>query len=412
MKKITYILAILIFALSGNISAQDVLNQYLKTAAENNPGLKAKFNEYHAALEKVPQVGALPDPTIAFGYFIQPVETKVGPQQAKISISQMFPWFGTLKNLENTAESFAKAKFELFEETKSKLFYDVKSTYYNLYFAHKAIGITTDNITILESFKNLANIKVESGLVSSVDVFRIEMEINDLENQLALLKDELWTLKVKFNNLLNVDDNSTISITDTLLGNSFTKSKEAILDSISKNNNLLSGFDYQIEALQYRENAALKAGMPKISIGLDYTLIGDGINTISNSGQDAFMFPKLGIVVPLYRKKYRAMVQEVVYLQQAKTEEKQDKVNMLETFLETFWKDYQDASRRISLYQKQTDLAERSMSILEVEYATNGKNFEEILRMERKLLKYALELQKAISDREAAIAFINYLQGQ
>jgi outer membrane protein TolC len=186
-------------ALTVRVSAQNELTTYLETAAENNPGLKVKFNEYMAALEKVPQVGALPDPTFAFGYFIQPVETRVGPQQAKISASQMFPWFGTLSSRENSVEAMAKAKYEVFEEAKSKLFYDVKSTYYNLFFMHQAIDITIENIDILASFKGLANIKVESGSASAVDAYRVQMEINDLENQLALLKDNAQVLSVKFN---------------------------------------------------------------------------------------------------------------------------------------------------------------------------------------------------------------------
>ncbi len=409
MKTIVYIIAILTYVFVGNAFSQDVLNKYLETAAENNPGLKSKFNEYHAALQKVPQVGTLPDPAIAFGYFIQPAETKVGPQQAKISLSQMFPWFGTLNAFENSAESVAKAKYELFEEAKSKLFYDVKSTYYNLFFTQKAINITNDNIKILESFKDLANIKVESGTASAVDALRILMEINDLENQLALLKDNILVLKTKFNNLLNVNNNEPVSIVDTLISNDIVIGKNSILDSIALNNNILASFDFQIESLQYREKAASKTGLPKFSIGVDYTFVGDGGNTIENSGQDILMFPKIGITVPLYRKKYKAMVQEVIYLQQAKTEEKLDKENMLETIFEATWKDYNDASRRINLYKKQTDLATKSMSILESEYSTDGKNFEEILRMERKLLKYALELQKAISDKEAAKAFIDYL---
>ena len=37
------------------------------------------------------------------------------------------------------------------------------------------------------------------------------------------------------------------------------------------------------------------------------------------------------------------------------------------------------------------------------------KNFEEILRMERRVLKYGLELERARSDKQAAISFINYL---
>ena len=76
--------------------AQEPLDVYLKEAAQNNPGLKARYFAYQAALEKVPQVGALPDPQVSFGYFISPVETRVGPQRMRISAMQMFPWLGTL----------------------------------------------------------------------------------------------------------------------------------------------------------------------------------------------------------------------------------------------------------------------------------------------------------------------------
>ena len=45
----------LLSILSVSLSAQTTLDTYLQTAAENNPGLQAKFSEYYAALEKVPQ---------------------------------------------------------------------------------------------------------------------------------------------------------------------------------------------------------------------------------------------------------------------------------------------------------------------------------------------------------------------
>ncbi|MCK4992346.1 MAG: transporter, partial [Bacteroidales bacterium] len=103
-------------------SAQEQLEHYLVIAAENNPGLRAKFSEYMAALEVAPQVKALPDPQVAFAYFISPVETRVGPQQFKFSASQMFPWFGTLQAKEDVANQSAKAKYEVFLESKSRLF--------------------------------------------------------------------------------------------------------------------------------------------------------------------------------------------------------------------------------------------------------------------------------------------------
>ena len=142
MRKYKTIIGILLLLISSMVSAQDELNRYLETAAKNNPGLKAKFNEYMAALEVAPQVKALPDPQIAFAYFFQPVETRVGPQEFKLSASQMFPWFGTLKAKESAAIQMAKAKYEVFNEAKSVLFNELRSSYYNLYFNSKAIIIT------------------------------------------------------------------------------------------------------------------------------------------------------------------------------------------------------------------------------------------------------------------------------
>jgi len=390
--------------------AQQELDDYLVIAAENNPGLQAKFKEYMAALEVAPQVRALPDPQAAFAYFISPIETRVGPQQFRLSISQMFPWFGTLETKENVANQAAKAKFEAFLESKSRLFNEVRSNYFNLYFNRRAIDITLENLVILSSFKKLANIKVETGKVSAIDEYRIEMEIGDLENHLAYLKDNQHLLEVMFINLLNADSELEIDIPEILWTHDIGLRKDQVLDTMMSNNHQLLAISLQQEGLTFRRELAEKAGKPGFSIGLDYTLIGQGEDMLS--GTDAFVFPKVGITIPLYRSKYKAMVNEVVYLQEAKVSEKADKINFLETILEESWKDYLDSDRRIRLYINQQGLAKQSLKLLETEYATGNKNFEEILRMERKLLTYGLELEKARSDKQAAISFINYLMGR
>ncbi len=404
---LTYILALLLPVLA---MGQEELNKYLTIAAENNPGLKAAFNNYLSALEKAPQVRALPDPQLAFGYFIQPVETRNGPQEIKFSATQMFPWFGTLKAKENSTIQQAQAQYELFEEKRSKLFNEVKANWYNLYFTNKAVGITLDNIDILNTFKKLAAVKVEAGKVSAVDQYRIEMEINDLENQLANLRDKQYVQEVAFNKLLNVEEPVTLTWPDSLWTTDFYLNKSAALDSIKLKNHQLLSIDMQKEALAFKKQAAKKAGAPSFSLGIDYVAIGKGANNLS--GKDAIAFPKVGLTIPLYRNKYQSMVQEVVYMEMAKDYERVDKANVLEVLFENTWKDYSDAHRRIDLFGDQLYLARKAMKLLETEYAYANKNFEEILRMERRLLQYQLELEKARTDKQAAIAFIGYLMGK
>jgi cobalt-zinc-cadmium efflux system outer membrane protein len=388
--------------------SEEMLQQYLIVAAENNPGLKQRFNEYMASLEVISQTSALPDPQLAFGYFISPVETRVGPQRFRISATQMFPWFGTLNARGDAAESAARAKYEAFEEAKSGLFNEVRATYYNLYFNRKAIQIVDENISILNTFNSLALIKVETGTVSALDQYRIEMELGDLENRLALLKDEQSVLNVRFFNLLNTS-RETVELPDTLWNLDPEYSREALLDSVLNRNHRLLGLEMQKDALVHREEAAKKTGLPQISVGIDYTIVGKGENDLP--GQDAFMFPKIGITIPLYREKYRAMVREASILQSAKEFEKDDQANMLETLFENTWKEYLDANRRLGLYSTQVGLANQSIRLLETEYTTASKDFEEILRMERRMLFYSLELEKARTDKQAAVSFISYLTG-
>jgi outer membrane protein TolC len=389
------------------------LEEYLKIAAKNNPGLKATFNDYMAAMEKVPQVGALPDPQFAFAYFAQPVETRVGPQNWKFNLSQSFPWFGLLSAKEDVATALAKAKFEQFENKKSNLFFEVKTTFYNYYFIEKAIEITKSNMEILQVFKRLSLVKIEAGTASIVDELRVELELNDLENQLALFVDTKEALQVNFNNLLNREVVESIEVPDTLWQDTLPLGKQALLDSIYQSNHDLKSIDHRLTAFLHQEEVAKKEGLPKFNIGLGYTIVSENSgSSFSDNGKDAILFPSVGIKIPLFRKKYKALIKEAQYFQQAEASRKEDKKNTLNTVYENAYKNFSDGNRRIHLNKKQSEIAKKVLDVLMISYSTDSKDFEEVLRIERQLLKYELEYQKALTDKNAAIAFINYLAGK
>ena len=409
------IISIIFISILGNIiAAQNLLDQYLEIAAKNNPELKAQYYEYLAALEVVPQVGSLPDPQLAFGYFIQPVETRLGPQQARISLSQMLPWLGTLNAKKEVEIQRAKAKYEEFEETKSNLYFKLKSAYYNLYFLKKAIEITDENLQILNSSKNLVLIKIKSGVASAVDELRIEMEIAALKNQLELLKDKFSVETIKFNKLMYVEDTISIQFPDTLWHSDLTSGRAEIMAKIRSNNHQVQKLEFLSAVFKNQETVAKKSGMPGISIGIDYIFIGKDDNPMVNSGQngkDAIVFPMVGLSIPLFRNKYNAMIKETQLKHQAMQDKKLAQINMLESLYEEAIQDYRDAQRRIILYGRQLTLSDQALKILQSEYATDGQKFEELLRMERSLLNYALELEKARADKQSTIAFTNYLIG-
>ncbi|MBN1112346.1 MAG: TolC family protein, partial [Bacteroidales bacterium] len=401
---------ILLFLCLKPLSAQEKLGEYLETAAQNNPKLKAAFNNYMASMQVASQVSSLPDPQVAFAYFIQPVETRNGPQQFVVSASQMFPWFGTLKVKEGSANAKAKASYENFLAEKSKLFSDVRSLYFTLYFLDKSITITRQNIGFLNSIKEMAKIKVEAGTTSTVDQLSIEMMIADMENKLYLLSDDLEEQKLAFANLLNVERGFYIEIPEELWEDNVGYSKSQLLDSALVNNHTINQYNYQLESASHKINVAKKQGSPSFSIGVDYISIGKG--DMNMTGNDAVIFPKIGITIPLYRKKYKSMVKEAVYLEASKDNQLQNQNNIVANLIEKGYKNYIDSDRRIELYKRQKELSFTSIKIMETEYMSGTKTFEELLNMESKYLNYSLQLEKARSDKQAAIAFLNSVMGK
>ena len=76
----------------AEITESSSLSVCLQYSLKNNAQIEAAFYRWNAALENVPQVTTLPDPRLTYGYFLNEVETRVGPQQHRVSVGQMFPW--------------------------------------------------------------------------------------------------------------------------------------------------------------------------------------------------------------------------------------------------------------------------------------------------------------------------------
>lgn len=396
---------------ADSLELTNPLDIYLKTAAEHNPKLKSLFNRYLSVLERMPQVKALPDPTVMFSYYINPVETRIGPVRAGLSVNQAFPWFGQLEAQEQAVANIAKARFEAFDDERNRLFYEVRATYYNLYVLETAIRITEENIVLLETFKQLANVRLESNTGSAVDLLRVEMDLAELRNDLGFLSDSRSPINAEFHKLLNYDSIGSILVPDTLSVISIDDNLQVLLDSMLINNPELKQYDAEINALISEARVAEKMGLPSFNIGLSYSFIGkrSDVENLSGNGKDAIIFPQIGMSLPIWGNKYQSMILEKELLQTSKIQEKENTTNMLIENLEKIWRDYLDAKRRVVLYRYLSQLASQSLDILLAEYTSAGTDFEEILRMDRQLLNYDLELEKARADQNTSAAFITYL---
>ena len=126
------------------------LADYLAYAAFHNPGLRAAFEQWKAVLWKIPQVQSLPDPRFTYTYFVEQVETRVGPQRQKFALAQTFPWLSKLELRGDEAAREAEAKRALYEAAKWKLYERVKKAYFEYAYLRQAVAVTEENIRLLK----------------------------------------------------------------------------------------------------------------------------------------------------------------------------------------------------------------------------------------------------------------------
>lgn len=406
MKLIKNVIILLVMALPLWAWGQD-LEDYQKIAAENNPGLQGRYKEFKAALEKVPQVSSLPDPTLSFGYFISPVETRVGPQQAKFSLSQMFPWFGTLEAQGNAAALMAQAKYQSFIDARNKLFYQVADAYYPLYELDEQLRLQRENLEILESFMTLAQSKYENNQSSMVDVLRVDIMIKDARTNIDILEDKRQPLLTRFNNQLNRDASETVSIVDTINVSPLPDGYRR--DSLLINHPLLEELSLKEEAMKEQEKAAIRKGLPSFGLGLDYVLVGERTDMdLADNGQDVVM-PMLTMSLPIFRGKYKAAKEEARIMQEAYRDMRQEMANNLGSAYEMVWFEMEKQRQNLDLYREQIDETGQALNLLFTSYSNNGNDFEEVLRMQQQLLKYQMMQATSLSEYKIAEAKLNYI---
>lgn len=405
MKKFILIICIAMgFHYSGNAQT---LEDYFQIAAENNPGLLAKYKNFEAAIQRVTQVSTLPDPNLSFGYFISPVETRVGPQQARFSLTQMFPWFGTLSAQKDAASLLAEAKYQEFLDARNKLYYQVAASYYPLYELEKLISIEAENQRILSSYKEIATVQFQNDKGSMVDVLRVDIMLKDATSNLSILEQKQKPLVTRFNKLLNRSDDDNIVVQDSLF--TFSLPANYRKDSLLASNPILDELELKIEASKASEQAAIKQGLPKLGVGLDYVIVGQRTDvSLPDNGQDVFM-PMVSVSLPIFRGKYKAAQKEAQLMQESYSLQREEAANRLISSYDMIWFEIQKQIELIQLYEEQIQESRQSLNLLFSAYSTSGKDFEEVLRMQQQILKYQKMKATALSEYHIALAELDYI---
>ena len=393
------------------LNDDSTIDDYLAYAALNNPKLKAAFEEWNAALYRIPQVRSLPDPKFNYAYFIREVETRVGAQEQKFGFSQMFPWFGKLRLKEDMAYKAARSAEQRYEAEKLKLFYQVKQIYYEYYYLFRAIDITKKNMKLLLNLEAVARAKLRTGS-GVADAVKAQVELGKLEDQLKSMNELQEPIALKFNSILNHPLNTDLPWPQSVELTPVIIVEEELFESLTTNNPELKALDYKKAKEEVSIELAKKDFYPDFMLGLDYVVTDDAINPTSDSGKDPVM-AMFSINLPIWRKKYRATLNEAKSRYSTAENQRSNAENQLLADLKMAYYHFRDAERKINLF-KDTLIpkAQQSLNVVQKSYESGRSEFLNLIDAERLLLEFELSYERAIANRMQRIAELEMLVGK
>ncbi|WP_262732179.1 TolC family protein [Gaetbulibacter sp. NE] len=401
--KTVFFLFSILFCLKGNAQQLETL---INEALENNPEIQKFELQYKRVSEKVNEVITIPNTEFGVGYFVSEPETRTGAQRFKVSAKQMLPWFGTITSREDYVTALADAKYEDIVIAKRKLMASVSQSYYNLYANKAKQDVLGQNIQLLKTYETLALTSVEVGKASAVDVLRLQMRQNDLQQLKDVLQQQFLAEQTNFNNLLNRDNAIEVSVIDSLTIP--IEDFEINTENLSVHPELVK-FDKLYQSVEKSEFLNQKESSPMIGFGLDYINVEErpGMN-FSDNGKDIVM-PMVSVSIPIFNNKYKSISKQNKLEQQEIYYQKQERLNSLKTVLDKALNERISARISHKTATKNLKQARDAEQILIKSYETGTINFNDILDIQELQLKFQINQIESVKNFYVQSSIINYL---
>lgn len=395
------IICSLFFVLKGN--AQD-LETLINEAITKNPEIQKFDFQYKIAAEKVNEANSLPNTEFNVGVMAVAPEMDMPMERFRVSVMQMLPWFGTISARENYATSLADAQYVEITIAKRKLALAVAQNYYLLNEIKNKEGVIDKNIALLKSYQQLALTSVEVGKASAVDVLRLQIRQNELQQEKEVLLQQFKGIQAAMNSLLNRDYDVAISVTSFF--------------EIPKNDNFYSYEDLDInpELLKYDklyqsvEQSELlnqKASKPMIGFGLDY-VNQENSPMITSSYKDMIM-PMVSISIPIFNATYKSVTKQNEWRKQEIQTQKKERLNALKSELSKSISLRNQSRIKYAMQAKNLQQSNYAEDILIKTYETGTINFKDVLDILELQLKFEMNQIESIKNYYSQSAIINYL---
>ena len=381
------------------------LASYLDIGLQASAALRAAFEDWVAATERIERASTLPDPKLIYGEFLESVQTRTGPQERRLGVSQAFPWPGRLGQEAAVAQRRADASWQRVQHVRLGVVKEIEVAFHEYAFLGRELEITGELLKLLRDLEPVVQGQVSAGR-GQEDILRLQVEVGRLEDELASLERRRPALSARLAAAVHLPDQRDV-LPIPRLDPPGAESFDAMLsyEQALTNNPELLELRERVEVGRESEVLASFRRKPSFSIGLDYfdtsPLAG---SSVGGNGDDP-LFLALSVSLPIWTASYAAAEREARHVQRA-SQGRLDAFRLdLRARIEEEAFRIDDARRKITLYRESLiPRATESLDLTLSAYRAAKAPILDLIDSERAKLEFELSFWRACRDYLQAAA--------
>lgn len=383
------------------------LSGLVTEALAQNPEIQAARQQVEVAAQRVPQARALDDPTLSVQLWNFPQTFNVTQtQNAIFGVSQTFPFPGKLALKGEVASRSADVTEQALRAKERDLIARLKQTYYDLFFAHKAIQIHHEQIELLKQLFEIATAKFRTGKGSQVDVVKAQVELSTLYQQLPVLEQRRDTAQGKLNTLLDRDPRLPLGPPQEPREGRFDKDLEDLYPMAVNARPELKAAELSIQRNEQSRALAQRQYYPDVSVAFQHFQ-----NFNANDGFGAVVSVNMPFAF-WTKPKYDARVREAGAAVAAARADLHTAENLTRFQIRDLLAKVR-ASWEVAVLYRTTVLpqAEQGVEAARAGYRTGRTSFLDLIDADRALREFQLAYWRALVDRESRVAELEQVVG-
>lgn len=256
-------------------AADAVLTGLIEEALRNNPELHAAESRVDSGKHRVPQAGALPDPSLSAGYTNEGLQKYTyGNSYDSVwtyGISQTVPFPGKLVQKSKVASKDVEVLQTQLWALRLQTVAKVKELYYELFLAYRTVALLEERIRLFEQVEKTALARYSAGMGDQRDAVMAQTEKYMLVERVEMARQRLQIAEGQFNAQLGRDVLTPVAVPAEPSRAPYKESLEALLAKASFDAPDTRTSQKRLEKAQTKVEAAKQEFFPDVTLSAGYS---------------------------------------------------------------------------------------------------------------------------------------------